>query len=102
MQIPDRIRKCVAFLTCEISGQTTWRGTTFFIAEKLDDLEDATAEYAVTSAHVIRNIKKNVSGGVMRLQFNTREHGRKSVEMRASDWTIHDDPCTDIAICPID
>ena len=74
MQIPDEIRKCVAFAACERQSGKQIAGTVFFIG--LEIAPDRFATYAVTARHVIEDIKTlAIDPKVMYLRVNLRTSG---------------------------
>ena len=108
MQIPDEIRKCVAFIGAKVpeEGGTASRvvmaGTVFFVDYPLGD--SAAVTYAVTARHCIRDIQKHQIDDQVHFRLNTREHGTQPVEIPVAKWVYPDDERLDVAVTefPID
>src|SRR5579863_5082781 len=85
MQLPDDIRKCVAYIGYSNStGIYKLAGTVFFLA-KPSSRPNLNFTYAVTAAHVILGIVKN--GGRVAIRLNLRSGGHRWVETGA--WAVH-------------
>jgi hypothetical protein len=74
MQIPNEIRKCVAFLACRRNSGYKNGGTVFFVGYPLADTAKAFMVYAITARHVIEEISKRSDGNVY-CRLNTKQHG---------------------------
>ena len=59
--VPDKVRRCVAFLSYRADGQEYMAGTAFFIS--LPIREGLWARYIVTAKHVIEYAKANSGDG---------------------------------------
>ena len=102
MQIPDEVRKCVAFLACKKKSGMEERGTVFFVSEEIGEDPDGYISYAVTARHVIQRISDLGIDGKTYFRMNDRNHGAKYIEMPMSAWIMHDDPTVDVAIAAME
>jgi hypothetical protein len=100
MQIPDEVRKCVAFLARKNKqGGYDEKATVFFVFYPLPDGENGTF-YAVTAKHVIEKITEH-GDGVPYCCLNTRKQGRQFVPIPNNLWVHHEDSHIDVAVAPI-
>lgn len=102
MDIPDEVRKCVAFVACKTNPDRGPRlaGTAFFVSMKVND--ERTAEYLVTARHTIEKIKDRACDYKVHLRVNLTDHGAKFIETNLSDWKFHEtDERCDVAVIPI-
>jgi hypothetical protein len=97
MQIPNEIRKCVAFLACKRNSGYKTGGTVFFVGYPLAGIKDTFLVYAITARHVIEEISKRSDGNVY-CRLNTKQHGIQYLGIPTSDWLYNDDPRIDVAI----
>lgn len=100
MQIPDEIRKCVAFLACRRNSGHAIGGTAFFVGYPLAASEDTLAVYVVTARHVVEEIEKRSDGHVY-CRVNTQQQGEQFIPIRVADWIFNDDSRVDVAVAPI-
>jgi hypothetical protein len=106
VKFPPEVLKCVAFLEVQKEKTREVRGTTFFVsyntAEGLED-PDAWATFAITSKHVIENMKSVSVDGNSHLRLNKREGGLASYAIPLSSWQVpwygHN---SDVAIAPLE
>jgi hypothetical protein len=102
VQIPDTLRKCVAFLACKRKSGMQERGTVFFVGESLNKGTEEIAGYAVTAAHVIERIKELGIDDNTYFRMDNRQHGVQYVAMPLAEWVRHDDPKVDVAVAALD
>ncbi len=100
MQIPDEIRKCVAFVGSMRNSGFEFGGTVFFVAYPLEGT-DQFAVYAITARHVIEQIDKVGIDGKSYFRVNHREQGAQLASMALSEWTVLDDTAIDVAAAPV-
>ncbi len=100
MQIPDEIRKCVAFLACKRKSGYVNGGTVFFVGYPLTVDERTIVTYAVTARHVIEDLDKR-SDGYAHCRMNTRKGGFEFLPIPISKWVYSDDSRVDVAIAPV-
>ena len=96
MQVPNEIRKCVAFIGARdpASGAVEFGGTCFFVA-KPSGLPNLVFTYAVTALHVLEQI--NTLGHSVGIRLNTKDGRFLLVEINT--WLKH--PYADVAIAPL-
>jgi len=98
MEIPDEIRKCVAFVGCQkADGRRYYLGTAFFVGRRRGENDYST--YLVTAGHVIRDIESSGSRSVL-LRVNRKQTGAEWISTRIDDWTRSADRRTDVALIP--
>ena len=100
MQIPDAIRKCVAFLALKRNSGYKIKGTVFFVGYPLDDVDSAVV-YAITARHVIEEINKHGNDGKVYCRMNTRHRAFEFVPTDLSQWVFNDDQRIDVAVAPM-
>ena len=100
MQIPDEIRKCVAFLACRKNSGPEERGTVFFVGYSLPANEAIAVIYAVTARHVIEGLANDGDGNAY-CRVNTRQHGVQFLPIPMSQWVFSDDSQVDVAVAPL-
>jgi hypothetical protein len=102
MQIPDEIRKCVAFIASQDKTNAyTMRGTVFLVGYPLPLIEDTPAYYLVTARHTIDQfLKRDIID--THLRFNARNSNAQYVSIPTSQWLFNEDDRIDVAVLPID
>lgn len=103
MFVPKELQACVCFIYCNQGGEKTPAGTAFFIAipDEQQKGQKMGWTYAVTSRHVIEDIKKEGDDFKVYFRLNRRRGKTEFVETQAKDWIYHqDDPMVDVAIFP--
>jgi hypothetical protein len=96
MQIPEEIRKCVAFLGYPMAdGSERLRGTAFFVSR---DIGGRTFTYAVTAKHVIDKIK-NLGINEVILKLNRTGGAALANRVPLANWHFHpSDKSVDVAV----
>ena len=103
MNVPDEVRKCVAFLVYKDSNGMKLAGTAFLvgISSSDPDFPQLVFSYAVTAKHVIDAIRENSADGKVYFRMNHKGVGAKLVESRLEDWRFHpSDRSVDVAVIP--
>ena len=98
MQVPDRVRKCVAFLSYDSPHRgELFVGTAFCIGWRVPQV-GIWAYYLVTARHVIENrVEKGIQEIFVRV--NTRDGAHTRVRTQADQWLFHEtDPAVDVAV----
>jgi hypothetical protein len=100
VNVPDEIRKCVAFLTYEEKpGEEVAAATAFFVYSRVNLTGGFT--YLVTAAHVIEGLRDVVKAREIFVRLNARDGGVMRVSTEASQWVIHPtDKTVDVAVLP--
>jgi len=101
MQIPDVIRKCVAFLGCKRNSGISVHGTVFFVGYPLPPDEKHFSIYAVTARHVIEGIQARATDGQSYFRLNNRSQGVGFAALPLTEWVFHHDARVDVAIAPV-
>jgi hypothetical protein len=97
VQIPDEIRKCVAFVGVETaSGNPVVLGTLFLVSVKIG--ADAFMTYGVTAAHVIDALRSHSPDGTAIIRLNNRDSGTILGVHQISEWHLHPDHAVDVAV----
>src|SRR4051812_7549635 len=77
MQVPDEMRKCVAFLWYKnAQGQPRLAGTAFFVAVEEEDCKEVGFIYVVTAKHVIAAARINSGTGSIFILISRLTHPR--------------------------
>lgn len=97
MQVPQEIRKCVAFVGIKESGQIKYAGTAFLVS-RVTAVDSTRAHmYAVTAKHVIDGLLDDVDEVCLRL--NKKDGTAAWVCTKPSDWISHpSDSSVDVAV----
>jgi hypothetical protein len=98
MQIPDEIRKCVAFLACKRNSGYKIGGTVFFVGCPFVDIEGSLVTYAVTAKHNIEEIKEHGNDGNVYCRLNSQQKGIQFAQIPIASWVFNDDERIDVAI----
>jgi hypothetical protein len=101
MQVPDDIRKSVAFMYCRRNSGLQAVGTTFFVGYPIEGIKDRIATYAITARHVIESIRKRGIDGQSYFRFNKREGGIGEAQLPVNEWRFSEDARVDVAIAPV-
>ena len=88
MQIPDEIRKCVAFVCYKTTNETKWAGTAFFVSVPLEGIEDSSV-YLITAKHVIDAIQRESSDKKVYLRMNLKNAGSRLIRTPIDKWVFH-------------
>lgn len=98
MLVPDRFRKCVAFICYRIQGgEIRLAGTAFLMSVDAPEI-NAAFGYFVTARHVIAEITLRSLDQIVLLRLNTQNGNYEYIETYLHDWRFHpDDSSADIA-----
>src|SRR5437879_4979212 len=100
MQVPDEIRKCVAFACCKRGGEMRLAGTVFFLGRRFPK-SDSGWGVTVTARHVIRGIRDKSDDGKVYLRLNTRGGSPAFIESSVNEWFEHPrEKNVDVAVSP--
>jgi hypothetical protein len=103
MQIPDEIRKCVAFVGYQTkAGGLHEAGTCFFVMVRTEGSTHGTV-YAVTARHVIEQVKARSDGRKMYLRLNLTDGTAAPGYLPSLDiWKFHPtDDRVDVAVAEV-
>jgi hypothetical protein len=92
MQIPDEIRKCVAFVGRRKGDEDKIVGTGFFVGVPIEG-SNYPALFFVTARHVVDSANKV---GEIYLRVNKRDGQSVSIFVPAAEWYPHPDPDVDV------
>jgi hypothetical protein len=95
MQVPDEIRKCVAFALSKTKDGLYLRGTIFFVEEPLR-YGGRVLFWWVTAAHVINKVRSESIDGKVWIRLNLADGTSRVVATDISAWVIHADK--DVAV----
>ena len=103
MQVPNEVRDCVAFLMYETFDGKKERmaGTVFFVhtGDPIGGSFGGGAVYAITARHVIDQIKKYSSDGMVRIRLNNDSEETDTIKVNCDDWLFHPyDETVDVAV----
>jgi hypothetical protein len=104
VNVPDEVRKCVAFLAYMDSKGMHLAGTAFFVGVVTPTPEYPLLSftYAVTAKHVIDAIKENSFDGKVYFRLNFKSENAKFISSKLADWRFHpSDESVDVAVLPI-
>lgn len=103
MQIPDDVRKSVAFVCYRANKDSDilkLAGTAFYVMLPPDET-NFTFGYIVTAKHVIVNIKENSVDGIVYIRSNKKDATSALTTSHVADWRFHpEDPSIDVAAIP--
>ena len=104
MQIPEEIRKCVAFAGVRTDNGLQLGGTIFFVSVPVEGLEPGAGYiYAVTAKHVIDRARSVSVDGQLMVRVNTKDGPAVNLESYISDWKMHpDEDSVDVAVLQVD
>ncbi len=88
MQIPDEVRKCVAFVCFRDNDGIKLAGTAFLFSVLIGD-GTRMSTYFVTAKHVIDGISKKTVDQKVMLRLNTKDEGAKLIESPIDKWLFH-------------
>lgn len=101
MQVPDEVRKCVAFVCYHDGKDIKFAGTVFFINVPTQEIGRSFG-YAVTAKHVIVKITQESSDGKVLIRVNRKQGPSTFIVTHTSDWRFHpNDPSIDVAAVPL-
>jgi hypothetical protein len=101
MQIPDNIRKCVAFIASKSkSNDYDMHGTVFFVGYPYSS-KDEYKIYAVTARHVIDEFKQHGHVDTY-IRLNTRSQGAQCQKIPLASWLYNDEDRIDVAVLPVE
>ena len=87
MLVPDRVKKCVAFIGIrKVDGSYSVKGTAFFLIRQLNDFHSFL--YFVTAKHNIENVK-NLGLTHLSVRLNLKQGGSEWFDIPISDWHYH-------------
>jgi hypothetical protein len=96
MNVPDEIRKCVAFVQYQSGSGIRTVGTAFFVGIEEGDLSRT---YVITAKHVVEAIRAKAVDRETRFRMNTRDGQIAEVYVDVSKWVPHPtDPTTDLMV----
>lgn len=100
MQIPDEVRKCVAFIYYDThDGGQAMAGTAFFVSLPFKDRDDLMHVLVVTAHHIIANIERYGATDQVYLRLNTTSGDTIRAISRTGDWKGHTtDKSVDVAV----
>ncbi len=100
MQVPDEVRKCVAFVYRRLNGRYQLAGTAFFLGEQFNDIGHGWG-LSVTARHVIDGIRRVSDDQKVYLRMNSKGGGTSFIESDVEDWILHPSgPTVDVAVLP--
>lgn len=88
MQIPDEIRKCVAFICYKTTNETKLAGTAFFFAVPIEGTESSFI-YLITAKHIIDAIKTKSADKRVYLRMNLKGAGAQLIGTPIDEWVFH-------------
>ena len=88
MQIPDVIRKCVAFVCYKTTNETKLAGTAFFVGVPLEGTR-LSAVYLITAKHIIDAIQTKSADKKVYLRMNLKNEGAQLMETPIGRWVFH-------------
>jgi hypothetical protein len=88
MQIPDEIRKCVAFICYKTASKIRFAGTAFFVGVELEGTGKSSI-YIITAKHIIDAIKEESTEKEVYLRINLKNGGSKLVRTPLDKWIFH-------------
>lgn len=101
MQVPDEIRKSVAFLCFNTADGIRLAGTAFFVTVGAEDV-GYTFGYVVTAKHVIVGIQRQSIDGKALIRVNKTVGDSGFVETHVADWKSHPtEPSVDVSVIPL-
>lgn len=101
MQIPDEIRKSVAFVCFADKDGIQLAGTAFFVVIGAHEIGYVFG-YVVTAKHVIVAVQRTSVDGKALLRVNMKAGPSQFVETRVFDWQFHpNEPSVDVAVLPL-
>jgi len=100
MQVPEEIRKCVAFVCYRnANGILEPAGTAFSVWLRSEGWVGGGFGYVVTAKHVIAGIKTTAKDDKVILRVNMLDGSAQLVETDINDWHFHpDDDSVDVAV----
>jgi hypothetical protein len=101
MQVPDTVRKCVAFVGARLpTDEFSPQGTAFFMARLIPGVPDEAFVSVVTAKHVISGMEEAGYDKVY-LRLNFKDGNAYLVESDFKDWQSHPDESeVDVAVLP--
>lgn len=90
MQVPDEVRKCVAFICLKSGDEMKLKGTAFFLSLPVEGSASARFIYVVTAKHVIEGIRQNGTDGSVYIRLNFKDSA-DYVPIPIDQWVSH--PC---------
>lgn len=102
MQVPDELRKCVAFVYYEGQFGLTKLGTAFFVGVPVDvNGTEYNAVHIVTAKHLVARAKEKSSNNELILRVNTNDGHSTMIRTDISGWWFHpNDTSVDVAVMP--
>lgn len=88
MQIPDEIRKCVAFICYKTTNKTRFAGTAFLVGVQLEGTERSSI-YIITAKHVIDKIEEESTDKKVYLRINLKNGGSQLISTAIDKWILH-------------
>ncbi len=101
MQVPDEVRKCVAFLICKHKGSYHPAGTAFLVGTPMKIAPEHGFVYMVTAKHVIDGIRDDSDDQRVYIRLNTLASDTIVADVSVDDWCFHpNDLAADVAVIP--
>jgi hypothetical protein len=103
MQIPDEIRKCVAFVARKNNDGSYDKGATVFLVGYPlfpSEPDGPHAFYAITARHVIEQVVEH-GDGIPYCCINTRQDGIQFLPVPCDNWVFNEDERVDVAVAHI-
>ncbi len=97
MQIPEVMRKCVAFLYRSRDGDLHPVGTAFFCARVVPRHEGHQVRFMVTAQHVIAAARLDGDDGHVHIRLNKQDGSALWVHSELDEW-LQPEPMTDCAV----
>lgn len=88
MQIPDEIKKCVAFICYKTTNETKLAGTAFFFAVPMEGTESSFI-YIITAKHIIDAIQTKSDDKKVYLRMNLKNGGAQFISIPIDKWVSH-------------
>lgn len=100
MQVPDYMRKCVAFVGYPTKGGFALAGTVFFVGIRISETLFAT--YAVTARHVIEELtKRSIDPINVHFRVNLKAGGSAVAPISLGEWSYHSTENCDVAVTSV-
>lgn len=101
MQVPEEVRKCVAYVGYNANDGPRLGGTAFLVSVPMKEVPDKKWIHIVTARHVIEKMGQRCTDNQVWLRFNLKkeEEGAAIVEVPMDSWYFHEsDESVDVAV----
>jgi hypothetical protein len=88
MQIPDEIRKCVAFVCYKTTNGVKLAGTAFFVGVPWEGTE-LSFIYVITAKHIVDAIQTKSVDKAVYLRMNLKDGGAQLIGTAIDKWVFH-------------